>query len=60
MRQIFPSQRLSTRAKSLSADGADLVDVGCNPGGTWHQVGDAVRAIVDEGDSGFCGQFKSD
>lgn len=38
-----------TRAKSLSADGADLVDVGCNPGGTWHQVGDAVKAIVDEG-----------
>ena len=37
------------RAKQLSVDGADLIDVGCNPGETWKEVGDAVKAIVDEG-----------
>lgn len=37
------------QAKQLAADGADLIDVGCDPGTTWPRVGDAVRALRDEG-----------
>jgi dihydropteroate synthase-like protein len=36
-------------AAELAAQGADVIDVGCDPGGTWHGVGDAVRALRDAG-----------
>lgn len=36
-------------AASLKADGADVIDLGCDPGDTWMAVGDAVRALVDAG-----------
>lgn len=36
-------------ARSYRRDGADLVDVGCDPGSTWAGVGDLVRALRDEG-----------
>ena len=36
-------------ARKYSADGADVIDVGCNPGGTWSGVADAVKAIRDVG-----------
>ena len=36
-------------AKALQADGADIVDVGCEPGFEWGQVGTYVQALVDEG-----------
>jgi dihydropteroate synthase-like protein len=37
------------QAKSLAADGADLIDVGCDPGGPWLGVADCVKALRDEG-----------
>jgi len=32
-------------AQQLHADGADVIDVGCNPGETWDEVGACVRAL---------------
>ncbi len=36
-------------ARQLAKDGADLIDVGCLPGTTWSQIGDAIRALRDDG-----------
>src|SRR5262245_20104805 len=36
-------------AKQMAIDGADLIDVGCDPGITWREVGDYVKALRDEG-----------
>ena len=36
-------------AKSMKADGADLIDVGCEPNSCWNGVADCVKALVDEG-----------
>ncbi|TWT66291.1 Pterin binding enzyme [Posidoniimonas polymericola] len=35
--------------KRLAAEGADVIDIGCEPGGAWAGVGDAVRALRDAG-----------
>lgn len=40
---------LLAAAAALAADGADLIDVGCNPGLTWFEVGEAVAALRDAG-----------
>jgi len=37
------------QATSLAADGADLIDVGCDPGEAWPGVADTVRALRDAG-----------
>lgn len=37
------------QAKALAADGADFIDVGCDPGGPWLGVADCVKALRDEG-----------
>lgn len=36
-------------ARQHRADGADVIDLGCDPGSTWVGVTDAVRALRDEG-----------
>jgi dihydropteroate synthase-like protein len=36
-------------ARRYRADGADVIDLGCDPGSTWPGVGDAVRQLRDEG-----------
>lgn len=36
-------------ARQLAADGADLIDLGCEPDGAWAEVGDCVRALRDAG-----------
>ncbi len=36
-------------ADRLRADGADVIDVGCDPGQIWPGVGDAVCALVERG-----------
>jgi dihydropteroate synthase-like protein len=46
--------RLSLReilveARRLRESGADVIDLGCDPGVTWSGVGDAVRALRDHG-----------
>lgn len=42
------SQILSM-AENLRADGADCIDVGCEPNSYWPLVGDTVAALVDAG-----------
>ncbi|QDU30448.1 Pterin binding enzyme [Anatilimnocola aggregata] len=47
-----PRQSLAeiiVHAKRLAADGANLIDVGCDPSGPWLGVADCVRALRDEG-----------
>jgi dihydropteroate synthase len=44
-----PLDELLSLADALRADGADLIDVGCDPGEIWSGVGDAVRALRDRG-----------
>ncbi len=41
--------QIVAEGKRLSAAGADLIDVGCDPGHEWTGVADAVRALRDEG-----------
>ena len=36
-------------AHGLREAGADVIDVGCEPGGTWSGVADCVRALRDQG-----------
>jgi dihydropteroate synthase-like protein len=40
---------LRDEARKLKASGADLIDLGCDPGFRWNQVADAVCALADEG-----------
>lgn len=41
--------QLIAAAESLQADGADVIDIGCDPGSVWKEVGLAVRELVDRG-----------
>ncbi len=36
-------------ARKFSQDGADIIDLGCEPGESWRQVADTVQALRDEG-----------
>ncbi len=36
-------------ANQLAADGADVIDVGCEPGDAWSGVADCVKALRDDG-----------
>ncbi len=38
-----------TQARRLADDGADVIDVGCEPEGPWPEVGNVVRALRSEG-----------
>ena len=40
-------EELKAQAMKACAAGADIIDLGCDPGGTWTGVGDAVRALRD-------------
>ncbi len=39
---------LLANARRLASDGADVIDLGCNPGETWSGVGEAVRMLRGE------------
>jgi dihydropteroate synthase len=45
----LPLQELLTQSLALRAQGADVIDLGCEPGSTWSGVGDAVRMLRDHG-----------
>jgi dihydropteroate synthase len=45
----LPLTRVLAEAKRLSGEGADVIDVGCNPGEAWSGVGEVVRALKAEG-----------
>jgi dihydropteroate synthase-like protein len=42
-------ETILAHARGYQASGADIIDLGCDPGGTWGDVGDTVRALCDEG-----------
>jgi len=44
-----PRDELLRQARLLAADGADLIDLGCDPAGGWTTVGDTVKMLRDEG-----------
>lgn len=45
----WPLEELLTEADRLRAAGADVIDIGCQPGQTWSGVGDCVAALRDRG-----------
>ena len=45
----LPCEDLLAQARALQAAGADVIDVGCDPGDAWAGVGDAVRRVRGEG-----------
>jgi dihydropteroate synthase-like protein len=45
----LPPAEVLSLARRYAADGADLIDLGCDPGGGWGGVGDAVKLLRDEG-----------
>lgn len=52
--EINHAPRMSIRevlvmAESFRKDGANLIDVGCEPNGNWDKVGDYIKALVTEG-----------
>lgn len=42
-------EEIRRMAAELAGDGADVIDLGCEPGRRWAGVGDAVRALRDDG-----------
>lgn len=46
--RLKPADIVAT-AKAYHADGADVIDLGCDPGGGWTGVGEVVRMLRDEG-----------
>lgn len=42
-------EELIREAKRLQQDGADRIDIGCDPSSRWNTVSDAVKALRDEG-----------
>jgi len=45
----LPIEQILTEARALKADGADVIDLGCDPGSAWSGVGDMVRRLRDAG-----------
>ncbi len=44
-----PPSVVLAEARHYRDSGADVIDLGCDPGTTWPGVGDAVRALRDDG-----------
>ena len=42
-------EEIIAQAERFVSEGADVIDLGCDPGGTWKEVGDAVRSLRDRG-----------
>ncbi len=42
-------QELVRQAEILKGQGADIIDIGCQPGETWDEVGEVIRALVENG-----------
>ncbi len=45
----LPVDEILRQALDLVGDGADIIDVGCQPGQTWSEVGLVVRELVSRG-----------
>lgn len=46
--RLSPPEILAT-ARRMADDGADIIDIGCDPGDTWTGIADCVRQLRDEG-----------
>jgi dihydropteroate synthase-like protein len=46
--RLSPGELLAS-ARALRDEGADVIDVGCDPGATWAGAGDAVKSLRDAG-----------
>ncbi|WP_422925305.1 DUF6513 domain-containing protein [Singulisphaera sp. PoT] len=46
--RLSPAE-LAAAASRFMEEGADRIDVGCDPGGPWAGIGDAVKLLVDLG-----------
>jgi dihydropteroate synthase-like protein len=56
----WPLTDILAAARHYRDSGADVIDLGCDPGGTWAGVGDAVRALRDDGFRVSVDSFNSD
>jgi dihydropteroate synthase-like protein len=45
----LPLGEILETARLLAADGADIIDVGCEPDGPWNAVGEVVRRLREDG-----------
>jgi dihydropteroate synthase-like protein len=45
----LPLAEIRAQAQQLAADGANVIDVGCDPDGPWSDVAQVVRALRDDG-----------
>ena len=45
----LPLAEIVSQARDLRASGADVIDVGCDPGEPWSEVAQCVRALTAEG-----------
>lgn len=45
----LPPDEILQQAAQLTAQGADVIDLGCNPGETWPGVADTVRRLREHG-----------
>jgi dihydropteroate synthase-like protein len=45
----LPLATIRESARQLAADGADVIDIGCDPEGPWSGVAEAVQALRDDG-----------
>jgi dihydropteroate synthase-like protein len=45
----LPLEEIVRQANQLAAAGADLIDIGCDPGEPWPRVGECVTALKAEG-----------
>jgi dihydropteroate synthase-like protein len=45
----LPLAEIRALARQLAADGADMIDIGCDPDGPWPGVAEVVRALRDDG-----------
>jgi dihydropteroate synthase-like protein len=45
----LPVPEILSIARRYAASGADVIDLGCDPSGTWTGIGDVVRLLRDEG-----------
>jgi len=45
----YDLKSLVAAANALRDAGADIIDIGCDPNSRWNLVGDAIRALRDEG-----------
>jgi dihydropteroate synthase-like protein len=47
--QSLSRDQILTQARAYKLAGADVIDLGCNPGATWSDARDCVLALRDEG-----------